>query len=233
MEVSGKVRTPTQPRAQRTRVALLRAGEREFSANGYAATTSKSIARRAGVATGTFYSYFTDKDALLRELAFERQLNIADFALGALNENVPLERAVVVARARLTTVVAGVVAYHRADPGLHAVLTERRHVDKALDEITTENERRLVDAVALLLAHWGHRGDCEATAFVVFGMVEGAVHAHVLGRPLVSDERFHAALVEATLRVTLPQFETQFGSHHHTPSGQTCGTRKGTDHGKN
>ena len=41
--------------------------------------------------------------------------------------------------------------------------------------------------------------DARARAFVIFGLVEGAVHAHVLGGAMVSDGRFERALVDAVL----------------------------------
>ena len=45
-------RAPVQSRAHRTRAALLQAAERDFHERGYAQTTTKSIADRAGVAAG-------------------------------------------------------------------------------------------------------------------------------------------------------------------------------------
>ena len=55
------LRTPTQARAHKTRAALVEAAQAEFAESGYAGTTAKSIAKRAGVSTGSFYQYFTDK----------------------------------------------------------------------------------------------------------------------------------------------------------------------------
>ncbi|MFO0636844.1 MAG: helix-turn-helix domain-containing protein [Nannocystaceae bacterium] len=64
-----RVRVPSQDRAVQARAALLSAAAREFSQQGCAATTAETIARRAEVATGSFYQYFVSKDALLQELA--------------------------------------------------------------------------------------------------------------------------------------------------------------------
>ena len=55
-----------------------------------------------------------------------------------------------------------------------------------------------------VLARWGHGATALPTAFVLVGALEGAVHAHVLGRPLVDDDQFVDALVEALLRIALP-----------------------------
>jgi AcrR family transcriptional regulator len=142
MATAAPTRTPTQERAVRTRAALLAAAQRDFSERGYAATTAKSIAERAGAATGSFYQYFADKDAALREIAVARLASVA--------------------------------------------------------------ERSLDDRIAALLERFGHVGDVEALAFVLFGMVEGAVHAHVLGGGMVPDDRFFAALVDALVRLALP-----------------------------
>lgn len=190
----------------KTRARLLEAAASAFSELGYAATTTKGIAARAGVATGTVYQYFADKDALLRELALGRLTEVADGALRALEARSvdvegSLEREV---RERMRAMVTLVMDYHRADPGLHAVLTERRHCDPELDALTSAAERALVERVARLLHGWNHPGDVEATAFIVFGLVEGSVHAHVLGRPMVEDHRFVDSLVEALIRIANP-----------------------------
>ena len=199
------MRVPSQTRAIRTRHALLAAAEREFSERGYAATTAKSIADRAEVATGSFYQYFESKDALLRELASQRLADISERSL-ALLESAPREASdpFEQARTRMRAVVGLVMDAHREDPGLHAVLTERRHADRELDAITSAGERRMVERISALLERWGTSGDTLAKAFVLFGMIEGSVHAHVLGEPVVSGTRFVAALVDALLQVALP-----------------------------
>jgi AcrR family transcriptional regulator len=203
-----KTRTPTQDRAVRTRGALLAAAEREFSTRGYAATTAKSIADRARAATGSFYQYFSSKDEVLREIAAARQAGVIEKALERI-EAAPVlatdARALLAdVRQRMRAVIDALIAYHAADPGLHAVLTERRHADPELDAITTAGERQLVERTAALLERWGHRGDRLATAFVLFGALEGAIHAHVLGHQMVPDERFVDAMVEALIRIALP-----------------------------
>ncbi len=181
----------------------MRAAEREFATAGFAGATAKSIAARAKVATGTFYQYFADKNELLRELAVKRLAYVANRSVGMLEaEPVDNRRPLQDAEVQMRAVVQMVLDYHRENPELHAVLTERRHVDKQLEELTARAERALVTRIASLLAAWRFDGDVEATAFVLFGMVEGGVHAHVLGESVVSDERFLAAIVDALLRVT-------------------------------
>ena len=60
---------PARSRAE-TRRRLLAAGVALFAENGLHGVTSAQIARRAGVASGTFYLHFPDKEALFHEIAF-------------------------------------------------------------------------------------------------------------------------------------------------------------------
>ncbi|HJK92899.1 MAG TPA: TetR/AcrR family transcriptional regulator [Polyangiaceae bacterium LLY-WYZ-15_(1-7)] len=205
LEVDG-VRVPQQPRSRRTRAKLLEGAQRAFSELGYASATARVIAERAGVSAGSFYQYFRDKDAVLRELAVGRFQGIATRALAILDDDAEppaadLERD---ARQRMAAVVEAVMAYHYEDPGLHQVLHERRAYDRELDHLTRQAEAALFEAIAGLLARWEHSGDHAATAFVLFGMVEGTIHAHCLGGPVVPDDRFVDALVDALVRVALP-----------------------------
>jgi AcrR family transcriptional regulator len=208
MTDSVALRVPVQTRSHKTRAALVRAASAEFSKNGYALTTAKSIAERARVGTGTFYHYFPDKDAALLEICAERSayllgesevIAVAPRAPGA----TPLEDA----RARLTKLVQVTLAYHRADRGLHSVISERRLCDSAMDSCVAESEREAVRRFASALLMWNHTGDREAVAFMMFSLLEGAVHAHVLSAPVLSDERFTRGLVEALLRIGMPEGE--------------------------
>ena len=57
-----------QARRAERREAILAAALEEFSARGFAATRLDDVARRAGVAKGTIYLYFRDKESLFQEL---------------------------------------------------------------------------------------------------------------------------------------------------------------------
>ena len=54
-----------------TRRRLLQAAREEFGAAGFAAATTRDIARRAGVAAGTLFNYFPGKEALGAALLLE------------------------------------------------------------------------------------------------------------------------------------------------------------------
>jgi AcrR family transcriptional regulator len=204
MVAARPLRAPVQARAHQTRAALLEAAEREFAERGYAQTTAKSIADRAQVATGSFYQYFRDKDAALHELARARtgELLARVREIGQLSaQPAPGDGAAREAEARLAVrrIALAVLDYHHADVGLHAVLTERRHADPELDAIDRTAERSFIEHIAASLRQWGYAGDRKALAFVIFGLIEGTVHSHVLGMRVLSDRRFVDALADAVL----------------------------------
>ncbi len=188
-------RVPTQARAQRTRRRLLVAAEQEFSARGYAGATAKSIAAAAGVSTGSFYQYFRDKDAALRELAIDRFERVAT-QVGAILA-APDAHSRARARSAMARVVQAVVAYHQEDPALHAVISERRVHDGQMAQRIEAGESELIVVLERLLGHWGFEGDAEARAFLIFHTVEGAVHAHCLGHARVDDARLVQTMVGA------------------------------------
>jgi AcrR family transcriptional regulator len=59
---------PRSERKAERRDAILAAALDEFSARGFAATRLEDVAGRAGVAKGTIYLYFRDKESLFQEL---------------------------------------------------------------------------------------------------------------------------------------------------------------------
>src|SRR5215469_4031807 len=64
-------RRPRRPAADRRaerRTAILAAALQEFSARGFAAARLDDVAERAGIAKGTIYLYFADKETLFQEL---------------------------------------------------------------------------------------------------------------------------------------------------------------------
>lgn len=65
-EDTGK--TPKTARGRRTRDKLLQAAEVEFGDKGFHETSISGITHRAGVALGTFYTYFESKEEIFQAL---------------------------------------------------------------------------------------------------------------------------------------------------------------------
>jgi len=64
----GRGKRPRGERRGERREAILAAALEEFAARGFAATRLDDVAARAGVAKGTIYLYFRDKESLFQEL---------------------------------------------------------------------------------------------------------------------------------------------------------------------
>ena len=61
-------KTPRTERGRRTLRKLLDAAATEFADKGFHEASISGITRRAGVALGTFYTYYDSKDAIFRAL---------------------------------------------------------------------------------------------------------------------------------------------------------------------
>jgi AcrR family transcriptional regulator len=77
-------RKPTTLRGQHTRAVLLQAAEEVFGRRGFSATGVGEITHRAGVATGTFYVHFHNKEsvflAVVEELGTRLEAFVAERA---------------------------------------------------------------------------------------------------------------------------------------------------------
>lgn len=70
---------PRTERGRRTRRAILDAAAQEFGAHGFHATGITDITRRAGVALGSFYTYFPSKEEVFRALVGDMSAKVRDF----------------------------------------------------------------------------------------------------------------------------------------------------------
>ena len=78
---------PITERGRRTRDNLLAAGRVVFEQRGYANTRMSDIAKAAGVSHGTVYTWFDDKESLLRALVDDIVTEV--FAALAIGDDVP------------------------------------------------------------------------------------------------------------------------------------------------
>ncbi len=112
---------PRTARGRKTRDKLLQAAEVEFGEKGFYAASISGITHRAGVALGTFYTYFESKEAIYRAL------------VGYMSQRVRawISERVTDAPDRLTAEREGLKAYLefvREHPGLYRIITEAEFV---------------------------------------------------------------------------------------------------------
>lgn len=97
---SSDAKTPRTERGRRTLRKLLDAAAEEFGTKGFHDASVSSITRRAGVALGSFYTYFDSKDALFRALVADMSEKVRTSARSALHEGMTaleIERAALAA----------------------------------------------------------------------------------------------------------------------------------------
>ncbi|MFT3977602.1 MAG: TetR/AcrR family transcriptional regulator [Sphingomonas bacterium] len=93
-ESAGK--RPRTARGQRTQRAILDAAAAEFGEHGFHAASISGITRRAGVALGSFYTWFDSKDAVFRALVRDMSDQVRDHvgpAIRAAPDQIAAERA--------------------------------------------------------------------------------------------------------------------------------------------
>jgi AcrR family transcriptional regulator len=71
---------------QANRAAILDAAREVFAELGYGAATVRDIVRRTDLATGTFYNYFPDKEAIFRALVEESARQVREVVRAARRE---------------------------------------------------------------------------------------------------------------------------------------------------
>jgi AcrR family transcriptional regulator len=173
---------PTQDRAIQKRDALILAAVSEFSNMGFEAATAKSIASRAGVATGTFYQYFENKNDILRIIAeqryahLEEQIELLELSLvNPESEELKLDKV-------FSTILTFVYDVHALAPELHSVLEQRRAVDSELKKIMQQGESVLLARVRLFVEPFS-LPNSKIVAENLFAMGEGLVHRLVFETP--------------------------------------------------
>lgn len=99
-------KTPRTERGRRTLRKLLDASATEFGEKGFHEASVSSITRRAGMALGSFYTYFDSKEALFRALVQDMSENVRSNARAAIATDmsaIAIERAALSAFLRFAT----------------------------------------------------------------------------------------------------------------------------------
>jgi AcrR family transcriptional regulator len=146
------------------REAILAAALDEFAASGFAATRLDDVAKRAGVAKGTIYLYFRDKESLFQELV---RATLSPM-VGAL-EGAPL--ADLPARAVAETIAelfAREIFGTRRKDVIRLILTEGARFPKLAEFYYHEVIERVMAAMRVVLTRAVERGELRSDALARF-----------------------------------------------------------------
>jgi TetR/AcrR family transcriptional regulator, transcriptional repressor for nem operon len=162
------MRYPSDQKAK-AKQAILQAGARALRTNGFNGIGVDGLAASAGVTSGAFYSNFSNKEALLKEV-IETCLGepFVDSESGSLAER----------QQRLKEWLAMYTsAYHRADPASGCVMpTLSADVARSNPQIRAAYQRKMLELVRKMSNVLGGTGsDPQKRAWSVIAMMVGAI----------------------------------------------------------
>ncbi|MBV7259161.1 TetR/AcrR family transcriptional regulator [Erythrobacter crassostreae] len=121
-QAANEAKIPRTERGRKTLRKLLDASAIEFGEKGFHEASVSSITRRAGVALGSFYTYFDSKDALFRALVADMSATVKSSARAALSEDM---NALEIERAAL----AAFLDFAREHKEIYRIIDEAEFVD--------------------------------------------------------------------------------------------------------
>ncbi len=143
----------TQSAARRE--AILAAALDEFAARGFEAARLDDVARRAGVAKGTIYLYFRDKESLFQELIRATLAPIAAILEGLGAVDVPMA----ILSERIVDMFVREVYETRRKDVIRLVLSEGRRFPQIAEFYYREVLSHIIAAVRALLKRAAARGE--------------------------------------------------------------------------
>ena len=158
-------KVPRTARGERTLRKILDAAREEFGERGFSDTSIVGITQRAGVALGTFYTYFESKEelfrALVRDMSQATRVHVAEAVRGA-PDRLAAER----------IGLAAFIAFTRKHPELYRIIEEAQFV---AEDVYREHYLTFVDGYREGLAAATAKGQIvegpdELRAWALIGM---------------------------------------------------------------
>jgi AcrR family transcriptional regulator len=146
------------------RAAILAAALDEFAARGFAATRLDDVAQRAGVAKGTIYLHFADKETLFQEVIRAELSPVVGMLVHVSHADVPLRQVT----GQLVEVFVREIFETRRKDVIRLVLTEGPRFPKLSEFYYHEVISRALEAIRTMLRRAFERGELKSDALVRF-----------------------------------------------------------------
>jgi len=170
------VRNPKQKRSIETKNKILTAAFDLFSEKGFHGTNSNEIAKKAGVAIGTFYAYFRDKKPVFIEVLKQYSTSIRD--------NVAENLEIIINkdmndREMISHHIKAILSAHEMSPAFHREVNAMRFIDSDVEEFFKEDEKGTIEQTVNFLSHYKNRlrvKDLNTAAHIMNSTVEEVVY---------------------------------------------------------
>lgn len=157
-----------------TRTAVLNSAMTLFAQNGYAHTTTRSIAKEAGISIGLMYHYFDSKESLLRAV-FDHSMGILSETFAqSYSQSEPSERLASLLRSMLTLLKNDASFW-----SLFYMLRTQPAIQRELGDDFRMWTKRLRDLFEAELIQLGHQ-DAPIEAYMLYSLIEGTIQQYLL-----------------------------------------------------
>lgn len=143
-------------RGQRTRQTILSAARQVFERDGYVNANVEAIVAQANVARGSFYTYFTSKADIFRELSGEVTAQVDQAVSRTDGDHLDPIDALARANHRYVEV-------YRKNAAIQGVIEQIATLDSAVHEVRLRAQRKHVKRVAATIEGWQARGVADET----------------------------------------------------------------------
>ncbi|HUD89403.1 MAG TPA: TetR/AcrR family transcriptional regulator [Xanthobacteraceae bacterium] len=157
-------------KAAARRAAILDAALDEFSARGFAAARLDDVAKRAGVAKGTIYLHFADKESLFQELIRAEMVPVVGSLEAAFATDLPLR---VIVEQAIEIFVREVYGSHRKQV-IRLIISEGPRFPALAEFYYREVLARVLKAVRGFLRRAYERGELADDSLIRFPQLIGA-----------------------------------------------------------
>jgi AcrR family transcriptional regulator len=164
-------------RGERTRRQIVDAARRVFERDGYLDVNVADIAREAGVAHGSFYTYFTSKQEVFRVVCAEAS-ELVDQAVGQRQEGEQrLDPVDALCQANLRYIAA-----YRQNARIYALIEQLGRIDEELHQTWIRRRREQTARIRDLIRRWQAQGladpsvDAAPTAAALISMISNTCY---------------------------------------------------------
>ncbi|ARQ01193.1 TetR/AcrR family transcriptional regulator [Pseudorhodoplanes sinuspersici] len=165
-----RTQSAREVRSAARKEAILTAALEEFSASGFAAARLEDVAKRAGVAKGTIYLYFDDKEALFQELARSMLSPVVGHIETFATTDVPFR---MLADNIVDVMVREVLTTRRKDI-IRLIISEGTRFPALAEFYHREVLSRVIAALRVVLQRAVDRGELRHKALIEFPQLLGA-----------------------------------------------------------